>query len=441
MKRIILFVLVLALSASLSGCFLDPAENLYAIPKQPEEYYELQKAIEEAMPEGTTYCTPTSGDNQQAVQLADLDGDGSDETIVFLKTAAGSLTVCIFSRREGTYRLLASLECAGSSFDHVEYVQIDGEPGNELVFGRLISDQVAQTLSVYALRGDTAQELLTANYSEYITADLDADGNRDLLLLRADTEQTGVAEYYHWQDGQIVRAREASMTTSVTAVKRIITGKMCQEVPAVFVASEYGEGMIVTDIFALRHGEFCNLTLADGNTTGVETVRDYYVYSTDIDDDGLIELPRLIALRELEGDETSKNRSLICWYNLLPSGTEQVKCLTYHSYSGGWYLIVPQRWAQTLAVTRVAVSGTTLGFRFQLVSGGKTTALFTLCAVSKDDTKRIAEAPGWKKLAENGNTVYLCGMEQGAAAEGLTVETLQTMFHFIRVDWKTGETE
>ena len=311
----------------------------------------------------------------------------------------------IFSRkRNAPTALLASLESAGSSFDHVEYVQIDGEPGNELVFGRLISDQVAQTLSVYALRGDTAQELLTANYSEYIMADLDADGNRDLVLLRADTEQSGVAEYYHWQEGQLVRAREAGMTTPVTAVKRIITGRMCHEVPAVFVASEYGEGMIVTDIFALRHGEFCNLTLADGNNTGVETVRDYYVYSTDIDDDGLIELPRLIALPELKDDETSKNRSLICWYNLLPSGTEQVKCLTYHSYSGGWYLIVPQRWAQTLAVTRVAVSSTTLGFRFQLVSDGKTTALFTLCAVSKDDTKRLAEEPGWEKLAENGNT-------------------------------------
>ena len=45
-------LLVLALSASLSGCFLDPAENLYAIPKQPEEYYELQKAIEEARKRG-----------------------------------------------------------------------------------------------------------------------------------------------------------------------------------------------------------------------------------------------------------------------------------------------------------------------------------------------------------------------------------------------------
>lgn len=441
MKRIILLVLVLALSASLSGCFLDPAENLYMIPKQPEEYYALQKAIEEVMPEGSTYCPPTVGDNQQAVQLADLDGDGSDETVVYLKTAAGPLSVCIFSRRDGTYRLLAKLECAGSSFDHVEYVQIDGEPGNELVFGRQISDQVAQTLSVYALRGDTAQELLTANYSEYIMADLDADGNRDLVLLRADTEQVGVAEYYHWQEGQLVRAREAAMTTAVTAVKRIITGKMCQEVPAVFVASEYGEGMIVTDIFALRHGEFSNLTLADGNNTGVETVRDYYVYSTDIDDDGLIELPRPIALRELPDDETSRNRSLIWWYNLLPSGTEQMKCLTYHSYSGGWYMNIPQQWAQTLAVTRVAVSGTALGFRFQLVNDSDTTPLFTLAAVSRDDAKRLSEQQNWINLAEKGDLVYFCCMEEGAAGEGLTVEILQSMFHFIRVDWKTGETE
>ena len=264
MKRIILFVLLVTLLVSLSGCFLEPAENLYAIPKQSSDYYELQSAIEKAMPEGAAYCPPTAGENQQAVQLADLDGDGKDEAIVYLKTSGTApLSVCVFGKREGKYTLIARVDFSGSSFDHVEYVQIDGAAGNELVVGRQISDQVAQTLGVYALRGDALQELLTANYSEFITTDLDEDSNRDLVLLRADTEQIGVAEYYHWKDDQLLREREASMTAAVTAVRRIITGKMCESVPAVFVASEFGEGTIVTDIFGLRSGEFTNLTLTD----------------------------------------------------------------------------------------------------------------------------------------------------------------------------------
>ena len=107
MKRIILVGLLAALVVSLCGCFLDPAEYLYEIPKQPEDYYELQSAIEKAMPEGASYSPPTAGDNQQAVQLADLDGDGEDEAVVYLKTSGSSpLSVCVFGKRADKKRKL-----------------------------------------------------------------------------------------------------------------------------------------------------------------------------------------------------------------------------------------------------------------------------------------------------------------------------------------------
>ena len=51
MKRIVICICLLAVVGLLGGCFLEPAEGLYAVPKQPEEYYNLQSAIEAAMPE------------------------------------------------------------------------------------------------------------------------------------------------------------------------------------------------------------------------------------------------------------------------------------------------------------------------------------------------------------------------------------------------------
>ena len=44
----------------------------------------------------------------------------------------------------------------------------------------------------------------------------------------------------------------------------------------------------------------------------------------------------------------------------------------------------------------------------------------------------------WQKLTEKGDMVYLCAITDTAR---LNFETLRSMFHFIRVDWKTGETE
>ncbi len=439
MKRLLLFVILLALTFSLNGCFLEPAESLYAVPKQPQDFYDLQSAIEAAMPAGGAYSPPTSGENQQSVQLSDLDGDGEAEAIVYLKSGnEAPLSVCIFDKGEQSYELLDKIDGAGSAFDQVQYVEINGVPGNELVVGRKISDQVTQVLNVYTLHEGRVAELISANYSEFITSDLDSNGLSDIILLRTDGDaQTGIAEFYHWSDGQLLREREARMSTSAETIRRIITGNMCKNVPAVFVASEYSEGTIVTDVFGYIDGIFTNLALPRDTDTSVQTVREYYVYSCDIDSDDLIELPRLIPLQSLPSDSSSENQSLICWYNLLLNGSVEEKALTYHNYSGGWYISVPEEWAEKLTVSRITALESSQVFSFGFLENGETTTLFTIAALSGENRQKTLEENGWEKLTEKGDVLYACRLGDG----GVTIEELRTMFDFIRVDWNTGETE
>ncbi len=428
MKKIGILTLLCA-ALFLSGCFLDPAESLYAIPARSEDYYNLQAAIENAMPDGATYCAPVAGENQQPVQMADMDGDQQDEAIVYWKSDGDlPLTVSVFDKRGDQYVQIAKADGAGSSFDHVQYVEIDGNPGSEIVVGRRISDQVTQTLYVYSFENDALTEMMSANYSEFITADLDANGLYDVVLLHSSDAQNGVAECYRWNGGQLARDRDARMSTPVSAVRRIITGRVWKDSPAIFVASEYGEGMIVTDIFGMHCGIFTNLSLSDETDTAVSTIRDYYVYSCDIDEDGLIELPHLIDLPAIKGEATSENQTVIRWYNLQPDGTEKEKWLTYHNYSAGWYLKLPDRLSDGLSVKCTTVLDASRGYAF--VRNGET--LFTLTALTGGN----AAGSGWIELASKGDTVYAVRIENNA----LSVAEAKDLFHFIQVDWKTGET-
>ena len=438
MKRLLLFVMLLALALSLSGCFLEPAESLYAVPKQSQDFYNLQRAIEKVMPPKGAYSPPMSGENQQAVQLSDLDGDGEDEAVVYLK-AGGSepLSICIFAKREDRYELIDKINGSGSAFDRVQYAQIDGQPGKEIVVGRRISEQVTQTLHAYTLMNGKMVEILNANYDEFITTDLDSDEKTDVILLRTEGDtQKGIAEFYHWSDGQLVRQREVRMSTPASAVKRIITGQMCQNVPAAFVASEYGEGTIVTDVFGCVDGVFTNISLPEDTDTSVQTVREYYVYSCDIDSDGLIELPRLISLPSIPEDSSSENQSLISWYNLQLDGSMEEKALTYHNYSGGWYVTVRPQWAERLTVSRVAVLDGTQGYSFSLLDGEKLKPQFTIAALTGENRQQIPQESDWEVLTEKGEVLYVCHVEEGS----LSLEILREMFHFIQVDWNTGET-
>ena len=87
MKKRILFLLLVSLTALLfTGCAMQTVEEMYALPKRSEEFNEMQSAIDTAM-YGMTYASPQSGENQQTVQMADLNGDGVDEILVFAKGA------------------------------------------------------------------------------------------------------------------------------------------------------------------------------------------------------------------------------------------------------------------------------------------------------------------------------------------------------------------
>ncbi|MDR0890182.1 MAG: hypothetical protein LBM28_06025 [Oscillospiraceae bacterium] len=439
MKRIISILLLLAVSVSLCACFLDPAESLYAVPKQSDDYNNLQSAIEAAMPDGASYSPPVSGDNQQAVQMIDLDGDGADEAIVFMKTsAAAPMLLSVFQKQDDRFVLLSKIEGAGSAFGQVQYIKFDDRPGYEIALGRQISDQVLQILSVYTLVDGGLVELGSANYSHCITDDLNADGLQDIVVIRSDVEgQRGIAELYHWGQGQLLREREALLSTNATAVKRVISGNVYEKRRAVFVAQEYGEGGIITDIFTFRGGVFSNISSSDETGTSVSTVRDYYVYSSDIDGDGLIELPQIIPLPEIEGDENSKSQSLVQWFNLSTDGKQENKALTYYNHAAGWYLDIENSWKTTLCVTRGQSPGASPSYEFYLADAQM---LLSIASVTGEDAAQQIEEAGWTVLTQKGDVYYACLLGLSGERLRLSYEEIRAMFHFIHEDWKTGET-
>ena len=107
MKRMLLAVLAAAMSLVLSGCFVKTVDELYTLPKHSDEYNRLEQAIDQVMSsQNASYAAPVSGMNQQSVQLADLDGDGTEEAVAFLKTTGDKpLKACIFSRVDEDYQL------------------------------------------------------------------------------------------------------------------------------------------------------------------------------------------------------------------------------------------------------------------------------------------------------------------------------------------------
>lgn len=441
MKKRIVFLLMLILTALLfGGCAMRTVEDMYALPKRSEEYSHLQTAIDTAM-YGMSYSAPRSGENQQTVQMADLDGDGVDEYIVFARGATEKpLQVLIFSQEEdGTVRTMETIGLTGLYFEQAEYVDFDGKPGAELILGFQVSDQILSSVAVYTFSEGDAELLLLNGYSKFLSCDLDDNGLSELMVFRPGEAETqrGMVVLYSCSDNQIRRSVETELSEPPDNIRRIMVGILQSGEPAVFVASSTEDNFIVTDIFSLKEGQFTNVAFSRRAETSVRTLRNFYVYPEDVDGDQVMELPALITMKPVSVNQSDDQTFLLRWFSVDVDGWEMDKVFTFHDYVSGWYLQLDSLWASRVTVDQL---NSTYTFYVWDESYQDPTPLFTVYMFTDSNRDEDADADGRFALHRAEGVAYAAKLSSQAADFGITDEQLIENFHLIRQTWQTGET-
>ena len=321
----------------------------------------------------------------------------------------------------------------------MDYIQLDGEPGLELVVGCQVSEQVLRNVSVYRFSSGQPEQLMTVNYQKYLTLDMNRDGLGDLFVLRPGRTEgdCGIVELYSMPGGTLARSAEVTLSQSVGQLKRIMTGSLHDGENAVFVASIVDAGTIVTDVYALVGGALTNVSMSNESGTSVKTVRNYYVYAEDIDGDGVLELPSLISMHAPTLERSGEREHLIRWYALAADGSEHDKRFTYHNYLQGWYMELDQKFVDRFCV----VPEDTGRFAFCLWDRSFTQLrkLWTVYVLTGEDRSSIAAEGGRFQLLKTDSVVYACLLEEDGRKLGFTEEYLTNSFFLIQSDWKTGE--
>lgn len=430
--------LLLLAMAILCGCATHTVDDMYTPPRRTAEYEQLQNAIDAAMGE-LQYCAPLTGENQQSVQRADLDGDGIEEYLLFARGVSEKpLQILIFGTEEERIVLWDRIECHGSGFEFVEYLDIDGQPGLELVFGCRMSEQVQRNLSVYSVSQSEIRQILGEKYYKFVGTDFDDDGCGELMLILPGETETDKASAvcYSMEDGNLVRSREVSLSAPADQIKRIMVGNLKDGERAVYVASALDEQAIITDVFAVEDGNFTNVSFSNESGTSVRTLRNDYVYADDIDGDGVLELPDLIPMRENAINLAGSRKYLIRWYAMDIHGQETVRMYTFHDLAAGWYLELDQKLVNQLSITEQSGH-----YVFSLWRGETLTELLRVDLLSGSNREEEAAEDGRIVMHRTDNVLYTARLSENAQQYGLTIDTISSCFHLVRQDWKTGETQ
>lgn len=437
-NRIKVFAAMLVAALMLSGCTMRTVGQMYQLPKRSEDYSNLQSVMDKAMT-GLKFSAPISGDNQQSVQMADIDGDGEQEYLVFCKgTAELPLRILVFDRGNGTYAHIDTIENNGAEFDQVEFVQMDDKPGVEIVVGHKISDMLTRSLSVYTFSDGESERLITTNYRKFLAVDMNSDQQSELFVLRSGQLESdpGVAELYSIVDGIIERSNEVGLSASVDKLKRVLIGKLYDGKQAIFVATSVEDTSLATDIYTIADQRLVNAVQTDPEGMGTQTLRNYYIYADDIDNDGITELPRIITTKPLSNVSVLEPSKLVLWYAMGSNGKTIDKLYTYYNAAGGWYLKINNKLA--LRITVEVESNT---FTFYLWNADYTNAekLFTVFTLTGQNREEQSFSDEKFVLLKTDTTIYSATLESTAKKYAITEESLISSFSQIHQDWNSGE--
>lgn len=406
--------LALLVAILCGGCAYAGGDRLYALPRMTDEYIQLEELIAQQIQDGGEYASPVGGSNRQSIQLRDLDGDGADEAIAFLADENHTPNVCVYRCGEdGNYYLFVSIEGAGSAVSSVEYADLNGDGGQEMIISWQIGGEL-RLLTVYLLGGEVQTQLLSEDSSGFVVCDLDEDGRDELLNLCMDSGSAGVLTRYVFDEDGQTASSEARISEGIENVLRLRTGYLSDGVRALFAESRWGDDELITDVFIAGKDGLENITISGRRSN---TLRQDEAYAADINADRAMEIP------ESGGD-------VLTWYALDSAGRKTAVLSSYHDFEEGWYLILPESMLTgSLNVSRREdVSGEN---KVTFSVGG--TPLLAIYTLTGDNRLDRAGAEGRFVLMQDGATVYAGEILSGE----LTEEEIQ--FNLIYPEWQTGE--
>lgn len=447
MKRKWLVLLAAALPLLLSGCMLSASvEDLYVLPQLPMEYKDLSAQIDAILAEGAEYTSPAAGTNLQSVQLVDLDGDGNEEALAFFRSSSeeSPLKIYIFRGKGDTYEQAAIINGSGTSINSIQYVDMDGNGIQEILVVWRVSAEV-QTMCVYSMADLQPVQLLSSPYARYIVVDLDGDGVQELLVVHSDESESGatLADYYDWDGRSLLLQSTAKLSMSVAELQWIQTGTLQGGDPAVFVTGRATgveeTSRAVTDILVYRQPDLTNIVLNSSTGVSSEIFRFLNLQPTDINNDGVTEVPMPAAL---PGESGGESYWKIYWRSYDASGTPEHQAITYHNLTDNWYLLVPEEWDGHFTVRQDNTSNTEHATTFYSVSGDRVEEeLLTVYTLNGSDREAQAVKSGRTILRRQPTTVYAVRFAPGYDQWRYAIDesSFTERFSVIVTQWNMGE--
>ncbi len=430
---------LLLLSFILIMTRIDSPEDVLAPPSPIGESRKLQQAFEKSVGSSKEYKLqyPEEGDYRSAYVLYDVDDDGDDEAMVFYKKTSDESTVRVnlLDVIDGEWVSVLDETGYGNTIDAVTFADLNNDHYSEVIFSWSLSGTSgSRTMTVHSLEfTDNSAEIVTLSNMPYLAMnvyDMDNDGSQEILVLWSETTKKVQRNYAALMKLNSKGLRQYGDEVILDGTASVYDGVYLQEgkTPMVFVDALKNDNTMFTEVL---WWDGVNQTLRapftnNSTHTNLATARPSGIPVTDIDDDGILEIPVTFGsntegtLASKTNEDTEEVLNLIGWY---ATGTAEPGVLKAKSYSlvdteNRYRLNIDSPYRYSFLFYRNNKTGVITAYT--ATDEGRGEPLFSLVYSAKGKTR-----DDYSFIAQQGDRTVSGTLTSAGTESGVTNETIQ----------------
>lgn len=441
-KRILHLLCLLVCFALFTGCS-EVAVNPQTAIKAPGAvgiYRGVQDALEQAVGKNIVLKYPLVGNTNTAFAPCDFEGDGVQEMLAFYQLPAeGAVTrVNLIRYIDGDWHSVQDIEPAGSDIVNVEFCDLNNDGMIELCLGWNIYTNRNNQMCIYQMDNGMFIQRAAEAYTKHIICDIDQDKVPELGLALLDTAvNSSNITFYELNQNEWGVLGALLLDRGVSSYAKITAGGVGFQGMGVYLDAYKGADSTITELVYYKGGQLYNPFASSVDASNIATLRYCKLTSTDVNDDGTLEIPFMEALPGYEAEEeqeqspeavkqTDISQHLICWRAFTGKIGDPVTMWWYNP-AGGYYLEIDGGWQGEFTVLYHAdrKEYAFYGWNGQAV----TDRIFSLRSFTAEDWDARNQSE-YTQIYTDGTTVWAVSMVTDNGA-GVTFEMVKNSFHLI----------
>lgn len=410
-RKIWAMFMILGMSLGLSGCIFDVSDtDILVKPRLPLELEEISQVLKAHFNEDIQLITPLEGDNKKSVQFIDLDQDGENEVVVLhaKDTDQYAMKVTVLSKKNDKWRINTDIQGIGYDVNKIDFPDMDGDGVKEIIVGWQSGAQLNKGLSVYKHGEKGYEEIYKDSYTEFVTGDLNGNSHSELAIVKLSrSEAFAKAKIYTIVNGEMTLLSENYMDGFINEYATVQIGKVNEKTVGLIVDAKVGARSGFTDVFVLRNNELINLFFDAKWKVTRATYRQVGRQSTDVNRDGIVEIPTLVKANTHEAADKQTPLYITLWNQIDEQDHLKEVQRTYDDIDNGYQIKFPANWSKNVGVVHAV---DTVTFNWYDDSGNYHSPLLEIKQVERNDwetTKEQYFKNNYIELGKNLDKVYL----------------------------------